>query len=85
MQIPESKQDEFKAELNLIMAKIYKKTADIYLKVYNKEELNALLEFYNSDIGQKILKKRPKVTEKTMTISQQIGQQLMPILRKYMR
>lgn len=85
MQIPESKQDEFKAELNQIMAEIYKKTADIYIKVYNKEELAALLDFYNSNIGQKILKKRPEVTSKTMDISQQIGRQLMPLLRKYMR
>jgi|SRR5699024_10635833 len=82
--VPQGKQEAFKKEMKAEMEKLYDKMTDVYLDVYDKEEIDAMIKFYNSPIGQRIQKKMPKVTAKTMEMSQEFSAQLMPIIRKYM-
>lgn len=82
--IPEAKKDDFKKEMGTKIDKYQDQIADIYMDVYNKKEVDALLKFYNSPVGQEIQKKMPKVVEKSTELGQKFSQQIMPIVQKYM-
>jgi len=51
---------------------------DIYVEVFTEDELNELIEFYQSPLGQKLLKKMPELLQKTMQKTQAILQEKMP-------
>jgi len=82
--IPESKKADFKKEMRDEVEKLYDQIADIYMEVYNKKEIDALLKFYHSPVGKEIQEKMPKVMEKSTKLGQQFGQRIMPIVQKYM-
>ena len=52
--------------------------AQIYVDVFTQEELEAVLEFYRSPIGQKMLAKTPELMQRSMAIGQQKMAELMP-------
>jgi hypothetical protein len=51
---------------------------DIYIEVFTEEEVNELIEFYKSPLGQKLLAKMPELMQKTMQKTQAMLQQKMP-------
>jgi hypothetical protein len=51
---------------------------DIYIDVFTEDELNELIGFYQSPVGQKMLRKMPELMEKSMQKSQAIFQEKMP-------
>ena len=81
--IPEEKLEDFKNEIQPIMDRYYKKMADISMEFYTHDEIKQLLEFYNSELGQKSLEAQAKITEKAMQMGQQLSSEMMPILQKY--
>ncbi|MCP4177037.1 MAG: DUF2059 domain-containing protein [bacterium] len=50
--------------------------ADIYAENYTVPELDAMIKFYSSPIGQEIIKKQPQVSKAAMIAGQKWGQQL---------
>ena len=50
--------------------KMKSKYAELYESVLTKDEINQLLAFYKSDIGQVALKKMPILMEKSMLLGQ---------------
>jgi hypothetical protein len=54
----------------------------IYVDLYSEEELDGILTFYKSPIGQALLSKTPEATRQTLQISQQQFNTLMPQIQK---
>lgn len=50
----------------------------IFQEVYTQEEVNSMIEYYKTPIGQSILKKMPLVTEKNNAFLQQQMEKFMP-------
>ena len=57
------------AEINTpqVRAQLHKATLDGIKTVYTQEEVNALIDFYGTAVGQSILAKTPRYLEATMT------------------
>jgi hypothetical protein len=55
---------------------------DIYADVLDLDELEGLIAFYESPIGQKFLKKQPQLSLATMEKMQLLMQEMMPDLQK---
>lgn len=51
---------------------------DIYTRVFTKDEIAGLLQFYQSSIGQKLLTKMPELIQTTMQISQEYVKKRLP-------
>ena len=55
---------------------------DIYLKHYTEEELQQMLIFYQSEVGQSMLSKMPAVVQDSVILSQSMLENLMPKIQK---
>lgn len=51
---------------------------DAYSKVYSKQEVEELITFYQSPLGQKMLKKMPELMQVTMQVVQQTSRKMIP-------
>ena len=56
--------------------------ADIYAEVLSLEELEGLIKFYESPVGQQYIKKQPELTSATMKKMQVLMQDLIPDIQK---
>jgi hypothetical protein len=84
--IPEDKVEDFKAELQPIMKEFYKKIGEKSMEFYTHEEVKDILEFYESEIGQKHLEVQEKMTKLSMgEMAQELQMKLMPLIQKYMQ
>jgi uncharacterized protein len=54
----------------------------VYAEVFTEKELQAMVKFYRSELGQTIVKKMPLLQQKLMPIIQKKVMQLMPKLKK---
>lgn len=76
--------DEFMAEFVGLMreeitwAKMKEPMIDIYLRHYSEEEIQGMLAFYGSDVGQSVIAKMPVVMGESMQISQAMMTDFMP-------
>lgn len=55
---------------------------DIYVDVFTEDELKELIRFYQSPLGQKVLKKMPELMQKSIEKTQAILQDKMPEFQK---
>ncbi|MBF6607487.1 MAG: DUF2059 domain-containing protein [Flavobacterium sp.] len=83
--IPADKQAAFLVEFDASMPAYYDKIVQIYIDNYTKEDIQAMLKFYESPVGKKITARAEAVTSATMTAAQQWGQGLQPMMMKYMQ
>ena len=83
--IPSDKQEAFKAEFNAMLPSLNDKMAVIYMETYSKEDIKAMLAFYESPIGKKIKEKSGILTEKSMAASQEWAKDLQPLMMKYIQ
>ena len=82
--IAESKREAFKKELNAEIKGMYGDITDIYIDKIGKEDLQKMLDFYNTPAGKNILAKTPDVMEASMSLNQKYMMKLQPIIQKYM-
>ncbi len=54
----------------------------LYMSVYTEEEIQGLITFYESPVGQKMIEKMPLLMEQSMVISQKYTQNLLPQIQK---
>lgn len=83
--IPADKQAMFSLEFDGHLAKILDKIAILYTEVYTHQDIKDMLKFYESPIGLKIQKNTPILFEKTQALGAEWGQELQPMLIKYMQ
>ena len=53
---------------------------NLYASTYTEEELDGILAFYKSPIGQRMIEKTPELTAKSTQITQQKMAELQPVL-----
>lgn len=82
--IPEGKREAFKKELNEEMKGMYSEIADIYIEKVGKEDLQKMLDFYETPAGKNILEKTPAVVEASMPLNQKYMMKAQTIVQKYM-
>ena len=54
------------------------KFVNLYGEAFSVEELEALIKFYESPIGKKLVDKQPEIAQKSMVITQSLRIELMP-------
>ena len=83
--IPADKQAAFLIEFETIIAKSQDKTADVYIAEYSKEDVKAMLAFYDSPVGKKMADKSEKIAEKSQESMMEIQGELQTMMMKYMQ
>ena len=83
--IPSDKQAAFLIEFDSIIAKSQDKTADVYIAEYTKEDIKAMLAFYDSPVGKKMADKAEKIAEKSQESMMEIQTELQTMMMKYMQ
>jgi len=83
--IPADKQAAFLVEFNASLPSYYDKLAKVYMDTYTKDDIKAMLAFYDSPIGKKITEKSGEIAEKGQVAAQEWAQGLQPMMMKYMQ
>ena len=81
--VPEANKAAFKAEIQSSMEGLYSEIATVYMERFTEEDIDAMLAFYNSPIGKKMIAETPEITARSMQIGQTWGMKLQPIMAKY--
>lgn len=83
--VPEKNQAAFKKEMMASLNDIYARMAEVYMENFSEAEIDKILAFYNTPVGEKMVEITPELTKKGMEIGQQWGQELQPMMMKYMQ
>lgn len=82
--IPEAKHAAFIVEFDATLPSLYDKLAGVYMEVYTKEDIKAMLTFYDSPVGKKMAANSGVLMEKSQEAAQEWGQGLQGMMMKYM-
>lgn len=83
--IPADKQAAFLVEFDATLPAFYDSMAKIYAETYSKEDIKAILAFYETPIGKKMSASAGPLAEKGMAAGQEWGLGLQTIMMKYMQ
>ena len=83
--IPKEKQAAFLVEFEVVVKKINDKTAEIYMEEYTKDDIKAMLDFYNSPVGKKMAEKAEKIAGKAQESMASLQGEIQSLLMKYMQ
>ncbi len=83
--IPAEKHAAFLVEFDATLPSLYDKLAAVYMETYTKDDVKAMLAFYDSPIGKKMTSKSEEVLQKSQTAAQEWGQGLQTMMMKYMQ
>lgn len=84
-------EEEVKAGVNKVNALVSKylnwermsdRVVEIYSKVYSDEELNGLLDFFNTEIGSKVAVKQGPIMKESAKFSRELVAEMMPELQE---
>ena len=82
--IPAEKQTAFLVELDVILNKIQDETAKIYMQEYTKEDIKAMLAFYESPVGKKMTAKAEILSTKSQESMMSVQTDVQELMSKYM-
>lgn len=83
--IPEDKHAAFTVEFDAMMPKIYEGTAKIYMEEYTRDDIKAMLAFYESPIGKKMAEKAEVIAEKSQASMMELQGEIQTLVMKYMQ
>jgi len=83
--VPKEKQAAFILDFDATMPALYDKIAAIYMETYTKEDIKAMMAFYDSPVGRKINEKAGNILEKTQAAGKEWGEELQGLMTKYMQ
>jgi hypothetical protein len=83
--IPAEKQAAFLVEFDATLPSFYDKMAKVYMETYTKEDIKAMIAFYESPVGKKMSAKAGELAEKSQAAAQEWGQGLQGMMMKYMQ
>ena len=75
-------EEEVKAVIEENMSDLGSYIVSIYNKHYSQAEIRGLIEFYQTDLGQKNIQIMPVLMQESMSAGQQWGQALGPEIQK---
>ena len=84
-QIPVAKQAAFLIEFDASLASLYDKLVPSYMETYTKEDVKAILAFYDSAVGKKMASKATELNEKAEVVGKEWGEGLQGMMMKYMQ
>jgi uncharacterized protein len=82
--IPEDKHAAFLIEFEAFMPKVNDATAKIYMEEYTKEDVKAMLAFYDSPIGKKMAEKAETIASKSQEAMMSLKGDMQALVMKYM-
>ena len=83
--VPKEKQEAFILDFDATMPALYDKIAAIYMETYTKEDIKAMMAFYDSPVGRKINEKAGNILEKTQVAGKEWSEELQGLMTKYMQ
>jgi hypothetical protein len=83
--IPEDKHAAFLVEFDAMLPKVYEATAKIYMEEYNKEDIKAMLAFYESPVGKKMAEKAEVIASKSQEALMSLQGDIQALVMKYMQ
>lgn len=83
--VPKEKQAAFILDFDATMPALYDKIAAIYMETYSKEDIKAMMAFYDSPVGRKINEKAGNILEKTQVAGKEWSEELQGLMTKYMQ
>jgi len=83
--VPADKQAAFVVEFDATLPALYDKMVKVYAETYTKEDIKAMLAFYDSPVGKKITAKSGELAEKAQAAGVEWGQSLQTMMMKYMQ
>ncbi len=83
--VPADKQAAFVVEFDATLPALYEKMVKIYSETYTKEDIKAMIAFYDSPVGKKMQSKSAEIAEKSQAAGQEWGQGLQTMMMKYMQ
>lgn len=83
--IPADKKAAFTVEFDIIIKKATDATIDIYLQEYSKEDVKAILAFYNSPVGKKMSEKASVIAQKSQDSMMSLQGEVQALMMKYMQ
>ena len=83
--VPKEKQEAFILDFDATMPALYDKIAAIYMETYTKEDIKAMMAFYDSPVGRKINEKAGNILEKTQVAGKEWSEELQGLMAKYMQ
>lgn len=82
--IPESRRQEFLAELEVSLNDYQTKLAEVYMEIFSHTDIKELIKMYESPIGKKLLEKNKELSDKTQAVGMEWGMGLQGLMMKYM-
>jgi hypothetical protein len=73
----------FIVEFDVLIKKVNDATAEIYMNEYTKEDVKAMLAFYNSPTGKKMAEKSEVITEKSQAAMMSLQGEMQTMMMKY--
>jgi hypothetical protein len=83
--IPSDKHAAFVIEFDALINKANDATAEIYIAEYSKEDIKAMLAFYNSPTGKKMAEKAETIAEKSQESMMTLQGEVQAMMGKYMQ
>ncbi len=81
--VAEENREAFKKDVEDSKAGLFDQLAVVYMESFTEAELDGILAFYATPVGQKMTAELPVITEKSMQIGQMWGMKLQPLMAKY--
>ena len=83
--IPKEKQPAFAVEFDVILKKATDATIDIYMQEYTKDDVKAMLAFYNSPVGKKMAEKASLIAQKSQDSMRSLQGEVQALVMKYVQ
>ena len=83
--IPSEKQAAFLVEFDASMAALNDKLIPVYTEAYTKEDVKAIIAFYDSPVGKKMAEKSAAINEKAQATAKEWGEGFQAMMMKYMQ
>lgn len=83
--IPSEKQAAFLVEFDASMAALNDKLIPVYTEAYTKEDVKAIIAFYDSPVGKKMTEKSAAINEKAQATAKEWGEGFQAMMMKYMQ
>jgi hypothetical protein len=83
--IPEDKHAAFLVEFDAQLLKLYDATSKIFMEEYTKEDIKAMLAFYETPVGKKMAEKSETIATKSQEVMMSLQGDIQALVMKYMQ
>ncbi len=84
-QVPEDKKAAFSVEFDSTFPALYEGLSKLYMETYTKEDVKAILAFYDSPVGKKVTASETGLGQKAQDSLKEWGEGLQSMIMKYMQ